>query len=113
MTNTTNTLADIPDLRVDSRLLPLSLLSRDNARRVRHYKIALNKAMQSCLSPAQREQIRMHYWQGMNKSAIARLQGIGCSAVSKSIKAGQAAIRTYIEQYMQVYDVLEQELVEE
>ena len=102
----TNEKQNITDPRTDPRLLPPALRGLDNKNRMRHYRAALREAMETQLTPVQREHIQLHYWQGMRKSEIARLQKVTGSAVSKSIQAAQQAIREYVEMYMRIYDCL-------
>lgn len=104
----------IPDPDTDRRLLPSRLAPGDNSRRLRHYRTALHRAMtDGGLSPVQVEQLRLHYGSGLRKSEIAALQSRTCSAVSKSIRAGLAALQDYIEMYMEIYDDLEREFLRE
>lgn len=108
-----NSLDWLADPNTDLVLLPSSLAPRDNARRLRHCKTALRQGLRICLTPSQRTLIRMHYTDGLRKSEIARLRNSTCSAVSKSIKAGEQALREYVSLYMTIYDRLERELLSE
>lgn len=92
-------------------LLPEAMERRDNARQMRHYKKALRQGFRNCLSAAQRENMQMYYAGNLRKSDIAQQKGCTCSAVSKSIKAGEKALRAYIEMYMNIYATLEQEFL--
>ena|GEM_PF-833801 len=100
---------DLPDWDTDPRLLPTSFRRTDNSRRVRHYKRAVKIAIKKCLTETQRQQLKMFYWQGLNKSEIAARQGKGCSAVTKSLRASENAIREFVEMYLDIYDKVEQE----
>lgn len=100
----------VPDPDTDPRLLPGYLVAGDNSRRIRHYKIALRKAMRH-LTPCQREHIRLFYGKGLRKSEIAKQHHISCSAVSQSIRAGEKTLRSHIDLYMCIYDGLEREFL--
>lgn len=95
----------------DGRLLPTSMIPRDNSHRIRHYKAALRQGMNVCLTPKQREQFRLHYHHGITKSKIASLQQQSCSSTCKSMKAGAAALKEYIQLYMGIYDDVRAELL--
>jgi len=101
------------DPATDRRLLPSCFRTGDNARKIKHYKIALKNAINNCISSAQREQLELYYQQGLTKSEIAKKQNKGCSAITKSMRAGQESIRAYVELYMEIYDALEQEWLRE
>lgn len=101
------------DPRTHPFLLPHDLAYRDNSRRLRYAKRGLRIGMERCLTPAQREQLLLYYYQGVRKSDIARRQCSSCSSVSKSIKSGEAALRGYLELYMGIYDSLERELLQD
>lgn len=103
----------LEDLSVDRRLLPSKWRGGDNARRIRHCKIALRHAMESCISQAQRQQLELYYGRSVSKSEIARLQGVTCSAVTKSLRACRAQVREYVALYMRIYDSVERDLLSE
>lgn len=103
----------LPDPATEELLLPTWMAERDNTRRLKYCKNALHRAMAECLTPTQREQIQLFYEAGLRKSEIARRQQCTCSAVSKSIKAGEAALRAYMELYMSIYDALERDFLRE
>lgn len=101
------------DKTTDKRLLPTWLWPSDNSRRRAHCKKAVARAMETRLTPAQRQRVELHFGKGMSKSEIARLENSSCSAVVKSIRAAEEAIRDYAEAYMEIYDALERELLQE
>jgi len=110
---TNSALERLEDPGTDPRLLPSGWRRDGNERRLRHYKIALEKEMETCISSVQRQQLKLLFWEGVSKSEIARIQNRGCSAVTKSLCAGMESIKEYIEMYMAIYDALEQEQLEE
>jgi len=110
---TNSALERLEDPGTDPRLLPSGWRRGGNERRLRHYKIALEKAMKTCISSVQRQQLKLLFWEGVSKSEIARIQNRVCSAVTKSLCAGMESIKEYIEMYMAIYDALEQEQLEE
>lgn len=110
-TRTDSDILRVPDLQTEAFLLPSTFRERDNTRRIRHYKQALRRGIRLCLTPVQQEQIHLFYSKGLRKSEIARRQACTCSAVSKSLKAGEAALRSYIELYMDIFEALEQKFL--
>lgn len=111
MTTASNkiTLEEYTCWQADKRLLPPHLRSSDNTRRVMHYRIALNNAMKTQLSEKEREQLLLFYEKSMTKTQIGKAYGIGSSAVCKTLKSAEEKIRRYVELYMQIYSLLENE----
>lgn len=99
----------LPDPFTEPFLLPETDMPRDNTRRIQHYKKALRQGMQH-LTSLQQEQIYLHY-NGMRKSEIAKRQNSTCSSVSKSIRASMNILRRYITIYMDIFDALEKEFL--
>lgn len=109
----TSTLFENLCWQADKRLLPQHLRTSDNARSILHYKIALRNAMQTQITEKEQEYLRLCYDQQMTKTQISKIYGVGSSAVCKTIKAAQEKIRAYVELYMQIYSMLEQERLNE
>lgn len=61
----------------------------------------------------QREHVELFYGKCLNKTEIGKRYGVGSSTVCKTLKAAEAAIREYIELYMQIYDLFERESLRE
>lgn len=101
-----------PDPQTEQHLLPPGWNRGDNTRRIRYCKKALHKGMRHYLSPAQRQQIGLYYGGRLSKSEIARRQGVSCSAVSKSLRTGQETLRSYVALYMEIFDTLEQDFLQ-
>lgn len=101
----------LDDPSTDRRLLPAKWRGGDNARRIRHCKIALRKAIERHASPMQRQQLSLYYGQNISKSEIARRQGVTCSTVVKSLRTCLSQIEAYVVFYMSIYDAVERELL--
>ena len=111
---TSNKLMELmPDPHTDNRLLPVGMQRRDNGGRLRHCRIAIGKAMQNCITEQQRKILKLHYFQGAKKIEIAKLLGLTPSAVTKSLRAGERALREYAAMYMEIYDRLQLEHLNE
>lgn len=106
-------LDEVLQWQTDKRLLPGYMRASDNSREIRHYKIAAQKAINTQLSRGQREQLLLYYGEGLNKTQIARRFGVGSSTVCKAIKAAEKIVKEYVEMYMQIYDALEREYLED
>ncbi|MCL2034573.1 MAG: hypothetical protein FWG94_07575 [Oscillospiraceae bacterium] len=95
--------------QADRRMLPAYLRRGDNARRIQSYKRALQKALEARVTPLQREHLMLFYEKRMNKTQIGKIYGVGSSTVCKTLKSAEKNIKEYIDLYMQIYDMLEQE----
>jgi DNA-directed RNA polymerase specialized sigma24 family protein len=102
----------LADPRAEGRLLPGAMRQRDNSRRLRHCKKAIGWAMKR-LKPEQRERLQLFYTGGLSQSEIARRQQVGKSCVSKSLRSGEGELREYAALYMEIYDNLERELLQD
>jgi hypothetical protein len=100
------------DPGTDRRLLPDTVWPRDNERRLRYCKSAVVWGM-GRLKPEYQEQLHLFYSEGLTKREIANRLHISSSAVSRSIQRGEDKLRNYAAMYMEVYDKLERELLQE
>lgn len=106
-------LSEIKDPNTDARLLPSALRSNDNSRCIRHYKTALKKAMENCISTTQKEQILLFYVYGWRKCQIAKKQNKSCGAITKSLRNAEKAVKAYVDDYMSIFKTLEQEFLKD
>ena len=107
-----NNINYVPDAQTEYCLLPEELRERDNSRRLKYCKKSLHMGL-CYLTKNQREQMELYYREGLTKSGIARRQGISSSAVCKSIRAAESALREYTKLYMEIFVALERELLNE
>lgn len=106
-------LEQLTDPGTDKRLLPSSFWEQDNSRRLAHCRLAVQKAVETRLSTVQKRRLEQYFQQGLTKSEIARMENSSCSTISKSLQASITVIRGYAELYMDIYDTLERELLQE
>lgn len=73
-----------------------------NTKVIKHYKAFLRYAIMHVLSEKESRRFCMHYFEGKSKTAIARSESIGCSAVCKSLKKSLGKIELYMNAFMAV-----------
>lgn len=100
----------LPDPTTDSALLPQHLSGGDNSLRMRHCRKALRRGIKQSLTDQQQQMITMHYIHGMKQSRIAEKLELSPASVSKTIKAGKASLKEYIQLYMDIFDSIENDL---
>ncbi|MDL2232674.1 hypothetical protein LJC63_03740 [Ruminococcaceae bacterium OttesenSCG-928-L11] len=101
------------DRETDAMLLPRACRGADNSRRRSHCRKAIRLAMETALSPQQRQRVEQYYFEGLPMAEIARREQISSHAVSKTLQNAEKAIRKYGMAYMKIYDEVEKEFLNE